>query len=63
MNEKGNINKPQIDKSNRKCTGLFLQFDNGDMVDVKELPKAEYDKFLESMNDLRIAYISMNSSR
>ena len=39
--------------------GLFMRYDNGDMVNIKDLPKLEYEKFLEQMNALRIAYITL----
>jgi hypothetical protein len=41
--------------------GLFMHYDNGDMVNIQDLPKPEYEKFLEQMNALRIAYITLIS--
>jgi len=47
--------------NDRNLIGLFLHYDNGDMVNVKDLPKPEYEKFLENMNALRMAYITLVS--
>ena len=41
--------------------GLFMHYDNGDMVNIQDLPKPEYEKFLEQMNALRMAYITLVS--
>ena len=41
--------------------GLFMHYDNGDMVNIQDLPKPEYEKFLEQMNALRMAYIALVS--
>lgn len=53
---KNNIN-------NRKLTGLFMHFDNGDIINIQDLPKPEYENFLEQMYRLRMAYIVMKSDR
>ena len=45
----------------RSFIGLFMHYDNGDMVNIQDLLKEEYEKFLEQMNALRIAYISLVS--
>ena len=45
----------------RSFIGLFMHYDNGDMVNIQDLPKPEYEKFLEQMNALRIAYITLVS--
>ena len=41
--------------------GLFLHYDNGDVVNIQDLPKPEYEKFLDQMNALRMAYITLVS--
>jgi hypothetical protein len=46
----------------RNFIGLFMHYDNGDMVNIQDLPKPEYEKFLEQMNALRMAYITLISS-
>lgn len=45
----------------RSFVGLFMHYDNGDMVNIQDLSKTEYEKFLEQMNALRIAYITLVS--
>lgn len=45
----------------RRLIGLFMLYDNGDMVNIQDLPKPEYEKFLEQMNVLRMAYIAKGS--
>ena len=48
---------------NRKLIGLYMHYDNGDVVNIQDLPKPEYEEFLEQMNALRMAYIVMVSNR
>ena len=45
----------------RSFIGLFMHYDNGDMVNIQDLPKPDYEKFLEQMNALRMAYITLVS--
>jgi hypothetical protein len=45
----------------RSFIGLFIHYDNGDIVNIQDLPKQEYEKFLEQMNALRMAYIALVS--
>ena len=45
----------------RSVIGLFIHYDNGDMINIQDLPKPEYEKFLEQMNALRMAYIALVS--
>lgn len=45
----------------RSFIGLYMHYDNGDMVNIQDLPKPEYEKFLEHMNALRMAYIALVS--
>lgn len=45
----------------RSFIGLYMHYDNGDMVNIQDLPKPEYEKFLEQMNALRMAYIALVS--
>jgi hypothetical protein len=45
----------------RSFIGLFMHYDNGDMVNIQDLPKQEYERFLEQMNALRMAYITLVS--
>lgn len=65
MNELKNIKIPQgngvLPCVSRSFIGLFIHYDNGDMVNIQDLPKPEYEKFLEQMNALRMAYITLIS--
>ena len=56
--QKGNGILPCVSRS---FIGLFMHYDNGDMVNIQDLPKPEYEKFLEQMNALRMAYIALVS--
>jgi hypothetical protein len=56
--QKGNGLLPCVSRS---FIGLFMHYDNGDMVNIQDLPKPEYEKFLEQMNALRMAYIALVS--
>lgn len=56
--QKGNGVLPCVSRS---FIGLFMLYDNGDMVNIQDLPKPEYEKFLEQMNALRMAYIALVS--
>ena len=64
-NEVEKIDKPQgngvLPSVSRSFIGLFMHYDNGDMVNIQDLPKPEYEKFLEQMNALRMAYITLVS--
>lgn len=65
MDELQSIEKPQgngvLPCVSRSFIGLFMHYDNGDMVNIQDLPKPEYEKFLEQMNALRMAYIALVS--
>lgn len=52
------LRQPDVSRS---FIGLFMHYDNGDMVNIQDLPKLEYEKFLEQMNSLRMAYITLVS--
>ena len=60
-NEAEKIDNQQCNEVLPCVIGLFLLYDNGDMVNIQDLPKPEYEKFLEQMNALRMAYITMVS--
>ena len=64
-NEVEKIDKPQgngvLPCVSRSFIGLFMHYDNGDMVNIQDLPKLEYEKFLEQMNALRMVYITLVS--
>ena len=64
-NEVEKIDKPQgngvLPCVIRSFIGIFMHYDNGDMVNIQDLPKPEYEKFLEQMNALRMAYITLVS--
>lgn len=64
-NEEQKIDKAQgngvLPCVSRSFIGLFMHYDNGDMVNIQDLPKPEYEKFLEQMNALRMAYIALVS--
>ena len=55
---KGNGLVPCVSRSS---IGWFMLDENGDMVNIQDLPKPEYEKFLEQMNALRMAYIALVS--
>jgi hypothetical protein len=57
-NQQGNGVLPCVIRSS---IGLFMHYDNGDMVNIQDLTKPEYEKFLEQMNALRMAYITLVS--
>lgn len=57
-NQQGNGVLPCVSRS---FIGLFMHYDNGDMVNIQDLPKPEYEKFLEQMNALIMAYIALVS--
>ena len=57
-NQQGNGVLPCVSRS---FIGLFMHYDNGDMVNIQDLPKLEYEKFLEQMNALRMVYITLVS--
>ena len=57
-NQQGNGVLPCVSRS---FIGLFMHYDNGDMINIQDLPKPEYEKFLEQMNALRITYITLVS--
>ena len=57
-NQQGNGVLPCVSRS---FIGLFIHYDNGDMVNIQDLPKPEYEKFLEQMNELRMVYIALVS--
>lgn len=56
--QKGNGLLPCVSRS---FIGLFMHYDNGDMVNIQDLPKPEYEKFLEQMIALSLAYIALVS--
>lgn len=64
-NEAEKIDKPQgngvLPCDSRSFIGLYMHYDNGDMINIQDLPKPEYEKFLEQMNALRMAYITLVS--
>jgi len=65
MNEESNLQEQQgngvLPCVSRSFIGLFMHYDNGDMVNIQDLPKPEYEKFIEQMNALRMAYITLIS--
>ncbi len=54
-NEKPALNKPIVD---RIFTNVFVEID-GKSIPISELPKIEYEEFLEDMHRLRLAYIAV----
>lgn len=48
-------------KEERKATKILLQYNDGTLKDITDLPKLEYEEFLEAMKKLRLLYISMTS--
>jgi len=47
------------ESDNHTISGIFIHYENGDMVNVNSLPKKEYEDFLELMNRVRLAYITL----
>lgn len=47
--------RPLHMKQEKKITGVFLQYNN-EMVNIRDLPKEEYEHFLEMMHILRLGY-------
>jgi len=56
LNEAENpeLNKPVVGRS---FTNVFVEID-GKPIPIRELPKIEYEDFLEAMHRLRLAYIA-----
>ena len=54
-NESPALNKPVVGRS---FTNVFVEID-GKPIPIRELPKIEYEEFLEGMHKLRLAYISV----
>ncbi|MHB8762581.1 MAG: hypothetical protein ACYC6J_09430 [Coriobacteriia bacterium] len=54
-NEKTALNKPVVGRS---FTNVFVEID-GKPIPIRELPKIEYEEFLEGMHRLRLAYITV----
>ena len=42
----------------RSFTNVFVEID-GKPIPIRELPKIEYEEFLEGMHQLRLAYIAV----
>jgi hypothetical protein len=61
VENKQNNEQLNIPAVSRSFIGLFMHYDNGDMINIQDLPKPEYEKFLEQMNALRMAYITLVS--
>lgn len=45
------------DQNERQCEGIYLKVD-GEIIPIKDLPKHEYEDFLEFTHKLRMAYFS-----
>ena len=44
-------------------TKIQVELDNnGEMINISDLPKEQYEKFLELIHALRMAYISISKS-
>lgn len=54
-NENSALNKPVVGRS---FTNVFVEID-GKPIPIRDLPKMEYEEFLEVMHRLRMAYISV----
>lgn len=53
----------KITKINGTLTKILLEIDGNDVVDITDLPKQDYEDFLELTHRLRLAYISVNEDR
>jgi hypothetical protein len=42
-------------------TKIMVEIKGGVMVNITDLPKDQYERFLEMMHDLRIIYIALQS--
>lgn len=49
------LNKPGVGRS---FTNVFVEID-GKPIPIRELPKIEYEEFLECMHRLRLSYIAV----
>lgn len=59
MNERLNTEKSDLENKpvvGRSFTNVFVEID-GKPIPIRELPKIEYEEFLEGMHRLRLAYI------
>ena len=54
-NDNPALNKPNVGRS---FTNVFVEID-GKPIPIRELPKIEYEAFLEGMHRLRLAYIAV----
>lgn len=54
-NDNPALNKPVVGRS---FTNVFVEID-GKPIPIRELPKIEYEEFLEGMHRLRMAYIAV----
>lgn len=45
----------------KQLTGIYLEFDNKEKINIQNLDKKDYEQFLNRMNELRMAYISIVS--
>lgn len=48
-------------KPTKSVIGLFLKYNDGTMINIQDLNKPEYEDFLETMNQLRMVYITITN--
>ncbi len=47
----------------KNIKGIFIHYDNGEQVNITDLPKEDYERFIESMHKARLAYIALTQFR
>ena len=63
MNENNNLPQdPALSKTAvmRRFSNVMVEID-GEIIPIRDLPKHEYEAFLDDMNKLRLAYIAIVS--
>lgn len=42
---------------------VYLHYDNGEIVNIRDLKKEQYEEFLENMNKVRLAYLTIKNNK
>jgi hypothetical protein len=53
----------KIEEKIRQPKAIFLQYEDGSMVNIQDLPREEYEIFINSMEKLAVAYKVLVMSR
>ena len=43
----------------QKVTGIYIELDGKEKINIRDLSKIDYENFLESMNNIRMAYLTL----